>query len=256
MQFDVFRLMSIFLKNPDKMRRYLTSNIHTLVNKHRPKREITERKFENTKMLWKLFRTRMSKAGKVTRNYKLDYFTHGGQHGFYYDLVTGTTYYQHFIAPESNGFTRLGEWLIQESIQSYIYCVLGAQAQTKTAIVGKGALSLQTQDIFWKLVKESLVQNETFNLIKNVQLAIKSTNVVPNIAISPDMQLVPDNLIILNNPKFAYKDLVHNTIKGMHFGLNNVKNNLLYKKHFTHLSGESRTFGQRLGLVKAIKFLI
>jgi hypothetical protein len=92
---------------------------------------------------------------------------------------------------------------------------------------------------FRKLVKESLVQNETFNLIKNVQLAIKSTNVIPNIAISPDMQLVPDNLIILNNPKFAYKDLVHNTIKGMHFGLNNVENNLLYKKHFTHLSGES-----------------
>ena len=123
------------------MKKYLTLNIRTLVNKNRPKREITERKFENTKMLWKQFKTKMSKEGKVTRNYKLDYFTHGGQHGFYYDLVTGTTYlsledYQHFIAPESNGFTSLGERLIQESIQSYIYCVLGAQAQTKTAIFG------------------------------------------------------------------------------------------------------------------------
>ena len=217
MQYHVFRLMSIFLKNPDKMKRYLNSNIHTIVNKHRPRRDVTERKWEQSKILWKLFRTRMSKAGKRTKNHKLEYSNYGGQLGFHYDLVVGTTYvsledYKVFLAPESNGFARLGERLIQESIQSYIYCVLGSQAQTKTAIIGKGALSLQTRDIFRKLVKESLVQNETFNLIKNVQLAIKSTNVIPNIAISPDMQLVPDNLIILNNPKYAYKDLVHNTI--------------------------------------------
>ena len=46
---------------------------------------------------------------------------------------------------------------------------LGAQAQTRWKIVGQGAKSLQTQETFEKLVKDTVAQDDDKVLIKNMQ---------------------------------------------------------------------------------------
>ena len=56
-----------------------------------------------------------------------------------------------FIKDDSDGLTKTGQILLQSAIESYVYCVLGAQAQTRWYIVGQGAKSLQTQQIFHRL---------------------------------------------------------------------------------------------------------
>ena len=50
-----------------------------------------------------------------------------------------------FIKDDSDGLTKTGQILVQSAIESYVYSVLGAQAQTRWPIVGQGAKSLQTQ---------------------------------------------------------------------------------------------------------------
>ena len=57
-----------------------------------------------------------------------------------------------FIKDDSDGLTKTGQILVQSAIESYVYSVLGAQAQTRWPIVGQGAKSLQTQQIFHRLV--------------------------------------------------------------------------------------------------------
>ena len=45
--------------------------------------------------------------------------------------------YKLFVATKSNGLTKTGQLLFQQSIESFVYCVLGAQANTRWPIVGK-----------------------------------------------------------------------------------------------------------------------
>ena len=61
-----------------------------------------------------------------------------------------------FIKENSNGLTKTGQKLFQLSVESYVYSVLGGQAQTRGLIVGQGAKSLQTQEIFHRLVKDMI----------------------------------------------------------------------------------------------------
>ena len=55
--------------------------------------------------------------------------------------------YLSLIPYESSGLTVIGKKLFQESIESYVYAVLGALAKTRWSIVNMGAKSSQTQDV-------------------------------------------------------------------------------------------------------------
>ena len=67
---------------------------------------------------------------------------------FYKGTVNySTTNYKSLIAQSTTGLTKIGQKLFQQSIESYVYAVLGAQAKSRWSIVGKGAKFLQTQDV-------------------------------------------------------------------------------------------------------------
>ena len=104
-----------------------------------------------------------------------------------------------FIKDDSDGLTKTGQVLLQLAIESYVYCVLGVQAQMLWAIVGQGAKSLQTQQIFHRLVKVTILQDNPMKLISDMRTAIKDTNVVLNMAITPGIILIPSNMIILKD---------------------------------------------------------
>ena len=74
-----------------------------------------------------------------------------------------------FIKDDSDGLTKTGQVLFQSAIESYVYAVLGSQAQTRWAIVGQGAKSLQTQQIFHRLVKDTITQENPAKSISNMR---------------------------------------------------------------------------------------
>ena len=132
---------------------------------------------------------------------------------------TGTDY-RSFIAYESAGVTEIGQKLFQESLQSFGYSVLGAEARTRWSIVGKGAKSSQTQDVFRKIVKDTIVQNDTTVLISNMRASIQATNVVLNLAIVPNVILMPSNFVILDKKIEGYNNILTTATEGMSFGIN------------------------------------
>ena len=55
--------------------------------------------------------------------------------------------FMYFIMQNSRGFSRSGIERINDSIRAYIYCVMGAHAQTRSSIVGNTGPSFDAQNI-------------------------------------------------------------------------------------------------------------
>ena len=86
--------------------------------------------------------------------------------------------YKHYILGTSNGFTQIKIWYINQSLESYLYSILGAQARTKQSIFCKRASVLETQLQFHQLVEDRVLNFDTSTSINNMNQAITDTNVV------------------------------------------------------------------------------
>ena len=135
-------------------------------------------------------------------------------------IESSGTDYRSFIAFHSEGLTEIGQKLFQESLESFNYCVLGAEARTRWSIVGKVAKSSQTQDVFRKIVEDIIVQNDTTVLISNMRTSIQATNVVLNLAVVPNVILMPSNFVILDKKIEGYNNVLTTATEGMKFGVN------------------------------------
>ena len=130
------------------------------------------------------------------------------------------TDYRSFIAYQSEGLTPIGQKLFQESLESFNYSILGAEARTRWSIVGKGAKSSQTQDVFRKIVEDTIIQNNSTVLISNMRKSIQATNVVLNLAVVPNVILMPSNFVILSKKIRGYNNVLTTATGDMTFGVN------------------------------------
>ena len=87
-------------------------------------------------------------------------------------------------------------------------------------IVGDGAKSLQTQEVFAKLVKDTVAQDDDEVLITNMRAAVNATNVVLNLAILPKLILIPSDLLFLKEKIPGYNNTLTLATKTMRFGKN------------------------------------
>lgn len=69
--------------------------------------------------------------------------------------VGGETAWTTFILDKSNGFTRPGVERLNDSIRTYVWAILGAQAQTRSSIVGEGT-AFDAQKQFLANVEDSI----------------------------------------------------------------------------------------------------
>ena len=203
------------------MERYI-SHVPNTIKKHKPTTNVWSDKFDQGSKEINTWLSEPPKGEKV-RNYhysKLSYVT-----GITYQKVTGQSpndpnNYKKFIATTTDGLTKIGQKLLQQSIESYVYAVLGAQAKTRWSIVEERAKSLQTQEVFRTIVKETIAQSDVTTTISNMRTAIASTNVVLNMAISPGMILVLSNLIIQKEKIPGYNNVLTLATDKMKFGKN------------------------------------
>ena len=132
--------------------------------------------------------------------------------------------YNLYVPQRSTGFTNIGLRYIQESVEAYTYCILGAQAKTRWSIVKNDAKSLQTQSVFRQLVEDTIIQSDPTVTISNMRRAIVDCNVLLNLALSSGIILVPSNMIILEKPIPGYSNILTSASSKMVFGINNKVN--------------------------------
>ncbi len=227
MRYHLYYQIGKFLKDPSKLERYI-SRVPNTIRKHKPTSDVwTDAFYQGSKEI--LTWLSEQKDRNKIRNYKYHKNPRGVITGITYQKVTDQSPndindYEKFIATTTDGLTQIGQKLLQQSVESYVYAVLGAQAKTRWPIVGEGAKFLQTQEVFRTIVKETIAQSDATITISNMRTAIASTNVVLNMAISPGMILIPSNLIIQKEKIPGYNNVLMLATDKMKFGKNTSVN--------------------------------
>ena len=227
-RYHLYFHMRRFTRQPSKMSKYITREMETIVLNNKPVVYKWTKEFHSGReqlgyWLSKQPRgtirdARVVMSSNNTGQLGISYMKRGAQ------TIRSLEDYKLFVASKSNGLTKTGQLLFQQSIESFVYCVLGAQANTRWPIVGRGAMSLQTQEVFKKLVNDTIIQSDPTVTISNMRKAIKDTNVVLNMVISPGIILIPSNLIILDKMVAGYNNVLKLATRGMKFGKNDDVN--------------------------------
>ena len=162
-RYHLYYQISKFLKDPSKLERYIT-RLPSVLQEHKPTTDMWTDEFDQGREEINTWLSERPKEEKI-RNYRYSKNSRGYVTGIIYQKVTGQSPndvndYKMFIATLTNGLTNIGHKLLHQSVESYVYAVLGAQAKTRWPIVGEGAKSLQTQDVFHTIVNETIAQSD------------------------------------------------------------------------------------------------
>jgi hypothetical protein len=130
--------------------------------------------------------------------------------------------YEWFALQEGKGLTKVGLGRINRSIEAYAYCVLGSQVNTRSAIVGNGGGSVETQQEFLTLFESTIIENNISKGVQRYQLAVQKSRARLDFAIAPGCWLLPSNLIINIHSTAGYNNMLQRATKDMKFGINNV----------------------------------
>ena len=247
-RYYIYYHMKRFTDDPRKMSSYITDDIKELVKANLQTKRIWTDKFVYTGANISYWYSQQPNRHNI-RNYRYRMSGNNmGVLGIDYQEVSkivndSDTDWMCLMRENSDGLTKTGQKLFHLAVESYVYSVLGAQAQTRWPIVEQGAKSLQTQEIFHRLVKDTITQDDPVKAISDMRAAIKDTNVVLNMAITPGIILIPSNMIILKEKVAGYNNVLTLATKDMKFGVNeNVNYVKLVKTTGNVKQGVGETF--------------
>ena len=145
--------------------------------------------------------------------------------------------YDWFAPNTASGLTQAGLVHINQSIEAFTYCILGAQVNVCSSILGQGGRAKEAQSEFLVLLEDAIRQPNLAQSMQKYQLAVDEAKVRLNMAVCPGVWLMPARMIINSESTVGYNKLKH-TIAGMRLGVNNEVN-LGTKKTALKLRGGS-----------------
>ena len=141
-RYYIYYHMKRFLENPRKMDSYITGEMKELVKANLQTKTLWKRKFVRTRKNISLWYQQHPNRRNI-RNYRY-VMNNTGVLGIEYEEVDHVSNesdddWTTLIKKDSDELTKTGQKLFQLAAESYVYSVLGAQAQTRWPIVGQGA---------------------------------------------------------------------------------------------------------------------
>ena len=131
---------------------------------------------------------------------------------------------EYFVPNRSSGLTLNGLGRINQSIEAFGYCILGAQANTRSSILGSLGTSRNTQTDFLTLFEDALRTLTVSNGPVKYQNAIEKTKVRLNFAIARGVLLLPARMIINTESVAGYNNNLKKATDDMKLGVNNHVN--------------------------------
>ena len=130
------------------------------------------------------------------------------------------TQFEHFVPNQTSGLTLNGLGRINRSIEAFGYCILGAQANTRSSILGNLGTSRNTQTDFLVLIEDSIKTLTVSNGPVKYQDAIQATKVRLNFAVGRGVLLLPSRMIINTESVVGYNNNLRRATDGMKLGVN------------------------------------
>ena len=108
----------------------------------------------------------------------------------------------------SQGLTRAGLARINLSIEAYCYCILGAQARTRSTIHGVSGGAIETQREFLDRIEDSIVLKNISDSIQRYQEAIADTKTRLDFAVAKGVWLMPSRMVINTESIIGYNNML------------------------------------------------
>ena len=132
--------------------------------------------------------------------------------------------FEHFVPNQTSGLTLNGLGRINRSIEAFGYCILGAQANTRSSILGNLGTARNTQTDFLVLLEDSIKTLNVSNGPVKYQDAIQATKVRLNFAVGRGVLLLPSRITINTESVVGYNNNLRRATDDMKLGVNNHVN--------------------------------
>ena len=141
--------------------------------------------------------------------------------------------WKQFILENAWGFTKAGIVRLDDSIRTFVYCLLGAQAQTRSSIL----TSPETQQVFVDLLEKNI--KSMFSIAESIsqyQDAISKVRVKIDYVVGFGLYMIPSNLILNVSSVDGYNNniVTADETLGLKIGLNEMinkeQNSVFYTK--------------------------
>ena len=142
-----------------------------------------------------------------------------------------------FCPNVAEGLTQAGLSRINQSIEAFVYCVLGSQVNVRSSILGSGGRAKEAQTEFLVLVEDAIRQPDLAKSVQRYQLAIDQARVRLNFAVCPGAWLMPANMVINTGSTIGYNNQLKQAIPGMKLGVNGEVNKSTKKAGVTNMDG-------------------
>ena len=148
--------------------------------------------------------------------------------------------YAWFIPTRGHGLTKAGLGRLNRSAEAFVYCILGAQVNTRNSIYGNGGGAIETQQEFLALFESSVIENDISSSIQRYQLAVQEAKLRLDLAIAPGVWLMPSNMIINTESVTGFNNKLMKASNDMNFGVNNSLNTEAKQVGISHNLGSSK----------------
>ena len=139
----------------------------------------------------------------------------------YYTEPDVSTPYDWFAPKTAAGLTQAGLSRINQSIEAFVYCILGAQVNVRSSILGVGGRAKEAQTEFLTLMEDAIRQSDLAQSVQRYQLAVDQTKVRLNLAVCPGAWLMPARMIINTESVIGYNNQLQQAAAGIKLGVNN-----------------------------------
>ena len=102
-----------------------------------------------------------------------------------------------------------------------MYCVLGAQLNVRSSILGNGGLAKEAQKDFLVLLEGAIRTPDISKSVQRYQLAIDEAKVRLDFVAAPGTWLMPSRMVINTGSVTGYNSQLKQATQGMKLGINN-----------------------------------
>ena len=189
--------------------------------------------------------------GRVNGEMQLDFqypgwmkFSEEGGKAIKGDLISyirpdpvAATQYDWFARKTAAGLTQAGLSRINQSIEAFVYCILGTQVNVMSSILGEGGGAKEGQTEFLRLMEDAIRQTDLVTSVQRYQLAVDQAKVRLNLAVCPGTWLMPATMIINAESRVGYNNKLKQAGAGMKLGINNDVNSCTKKAALRLMDG-------------------
>ena len=120
--------------------------------------------------------------------------------------------------------TKAKQARINQSIEAFVYCNLGAQVNVRSTILGNTGSAQEVRREFLVLLEDAVKQPDISKSVQRFQLAVQEAKVKLDLAISPGTGLIPSRMVINTESTVGYNNKLKRVTPNMKLGVNSDVN--------------------------------